>query len=121
VYAATPDANHFRFRLGPQATIAVGAMVKRDGEEPVGDEVELLASHRESPGEDDVYEHLLGDAMRGDPFHFAREDQVEEARRIVDPVLDGAAPLEYEPGTWGPPEAAALVAPHAWHDPAEKP
>jgi glucose-6-phosphate 1-dehydrogenase len=121
VYAARPAANYFRFRLGPQATIAVGAMLKRDGEEPVGDEVELLVSHLEPPGQEDAYEHLLADAMRGDPFHFARQDQVEEAWRIVEPVLGGGAPPEYEPGTWGPPEAAALVAPDTWHDPVGTP
>ena len=56
--------------------------------------------------------------MRGEPFHFAREDYVEEAWRIVDPVLKAPTPVfEYEPGTWGPPEAAALVAPGERHVP----
>ena len=118
VYAALPPANHFRFRLSPEATIAVGAMVKRAGEELVGEEVELLVSHEPTAEEDEAYEQLLADAMMGEPFHFAREDYVEEAWRIVDPVLKAATPVyEYEQGTWGPPEAAALMAPGAWHDP----
>ena len=58
-----------------------------------------------------AYERLLGDAMRGDANHFAREDAIEEQWRIVGPVLDmGTAPFSYEPGTWGPREADRLVA-----------
>ena len=117
VYASLPPANHFRFRLSPGATIAVGAMVKRPKEELAGDEVELLVSH-ENPVEADAYEQLLSDAMQGEPFRFAREDYVEEAWRIVQPALDPGLPvLPYEPGTWGPAAAAELVAPVAWHDP----
>jgi glucose-6-phosphate 1-dehydrogenase len=117
VYLSMPTTNHFRFRLGREATIAVGATVKRHGEDAVGDEVELLVSHHVNEEDAYAYEHLLGDAMRGDPFHFAREDHVEEAWRIVDPILRRSAPLEYDPGTWGPPEAGALLAPGSWHDP----
>jgi glucose-6-phosphate 1-dehydrogenase len=119
VYAAVPPANHFRFRLGPEAAIAVGAMVKRQGEELVGEEIELLFSHEADAAEADAYEQLLGDAMDGEPFRFAREDYVEEAWRIVDPALKTDMPFfGYEPGTWGPREADALVAPGAWHNPA---
>jgi glucose-6-phosphate 1-dehydrogenase len=119
VYAAVPPANHFRFRLGPEAAIAVGAMVKRQGEELVGEEIELLFSHEADAEEADAYEQLLGDAMDGEPFRFAREDYVEEAWRIVDPVLKTDMPFfGYETGTWGPREADALVAPGAWHNPA---
>lgn len=122
VYAALPPANHFRFRLGPEATIAVGAMVKRPGEDLVGEEVELMVSHEATAEEEAAYEQLLTDAMVGEPFHFAREDYVEQAWRIVDPVLRGMPPpIEYEPGTWGPPEAATLVAPGTWHDPVVAP
>jgi glucose-6-phosphate 1-dehydrogenase len=118
VYAARPLANHLRFRLGPDVTIAIGAMAKRPAEELNGEEVELLVSHQERPEEADAYELLLGDAMQGEPFHFARQDYVEEAWRIVEPALDPGLPvLEYTPGTWGPPEAAALAAPGTWHDP----
>jgi len=97
-------------------------MVKHPGEELAGDRVELLASHQSEADEPDAYEQLLGDALRGETFRFAREDYVEEAWRIVDPVLKSeTAPFPYDPGTWGPREAEALVAPERWHDPAPAP
>jgi glucose-6-phosphate 1-dehydrogenase len=67
----------------------------------------------------DAYERVLGDAMHGDATLFAREDYVEEAWRIVDPVLkDGTTVYEYEPGTWGPNEADARISPpHGWRNP----
>ena len=67
-----------------------------------------------------AYERLLGDAMRGDPSLFAREDAVEASWRVVEPVLDGAAaPVhEYGPGEWGPPEAEKVIQSGAWHNPA---
>jgi glucose-6-phosphate 1-dehydrogenase len=118
VYADLPPANHFRFRLGPEATIAVGATLRRPGDDAVGEEVELLVSHDADIEEADAYEQLLGDAMNGRPFRFAREDYVEEAWRIVDPVVNAGIPVAvYEPGSFGPPGADALVAPGGWHDP----
>jgi glucose-6-phosphate 1-dehydrogenase len=64
------------------------------------------------------YERLLGDAMRGDPSLFAREDSVEEAWRVVNPILGTATPLfEYEPNTWGPPEANQML---GWQNPVEE-
>jgi glucose-6-phosphate 1-dehydrogenase len=120
--AAIPGANYIRFRLGPDQAIALGAMVKRPGEESAGNQVELLASHQSEADEPDAYEQLLGDALRGETYRFAREDYVEEAWRIVDPVLKAESPLfPYEPGTWGPREADALVAPQRWHDPVPAP
>ncbi|MBE0607453.1 MAG: glucose-6-phosphate dehydrogenase [Deltaproteobacteria bacterium] len=117
--AAIPGANYIRFRLGPDLTIALGAMVKRPGEMFAGDRVELLASHQPDADEPDAYEQLLGDALRGETFRFAREDYVDEAWRIVDPVLKTETALySYEPGDWGPREAEALVAPERWYDPA---
>lgn len=116
--AAIPAANYLRFRLGPDLAIALGAMVKRPGEAYEGDRVEFLACHQAEAGEPDPYEQLLGDALRGETFRFARQDSVEEAWRIVDPVLKANTPLyPYEPGTWGPREADALVAPERWYDP----
>jgi glucose-6-phosphate 1-dehydrogenase len=112
-----PPANHLRFRLSPQATIAIGAAVKAPGAEPALAEVELVAAHDDSPEEQTPYEQLIGDAMRGEPFRFAREDYVEEAWRIVEPVLRAGLPVhEYEPGSWGPP-AADLLVPGGWHAP----
>jgi glucose-6-phosphate 1-dehydrogenase len=111
-----PPANYFRFRLSPDATVAIGAAIMAPGSEPGLEEVELVASHVAPTGKME-YEELLGDAMRGEPFRFAREDYVEEAWRIIDPVLRADLPVhEYEPGTWGPPEADALV-PGGWHSP----
>ena len=82
--------------------ISAGARVKRPGEEMVGDAVELIARHSLA-GEKSPYERLLGDAIRGDASLFTRDDVVEAAWRVVDPVLHGAQPVAaYEPGTWGP-------------------
>ncbi len=83
----------------------------------IGEEAELIARHRPAD-EMQPYERLLGDAMRGDPILFAREDGVEAAWRVVDPVLGVGAPLIYEPGTWGPPEAGKVIAGKGgWHNP----
>jgi glucose-6-phosphate 1-dehydrogenase len=110
-------ANHVRFRLGPEFEIALGASVREPGKTVSGHHLELLASHDHEGAETDPYAELLGDAMRGETFRFARQDYVEEAWRIVDPVLrDESPPRVYDPGTWGPPEAEALV-PGGWLDP----
>ncbi|HEY2730307.1 MAG TPA: glucose-6-phosphate dehydrogenase [Polyangia bacterium] len=103
--------NYIRFRLGPDVTIAVGARVKKPGEAMQSELTELSFVHHETGDEMDAYERLLGDAMRGDATLFAREDAVEAAWAVVDPVLDRATPvLEYEPGTWGPAAAEELTA-----------
>ncbi len=113
-----PPPNYLRFRVGPHVAIALGAMAKTPGETMTGDRVELLAAHVTDGLEMDAYERLLGDAMKGDATHFAREDTVEEAWRIVEPVLGDATPVyEYAPGTWGPPEAAEIAPPGGWRDP----
>ena len=106
--------NHVRFRLSPDFAISLGASVKAPGETLAVEPVELdVTSTRE--GELDPYEELLGDALRGDSFRFAREDYVEEAWRIVDPVIAANTPVhEYEPGSWGPAAAESLV-PGGWY------
>jgi len=106
-------ANYLRFRLSPDFVIALGATVRAPGERFAGREVELDLNH--APGKDRApYEELLGDAMAGDAFRFAREDYVEEAWRIVDPAIQAGTPVHpYEPGTWGPVEAEGLV-PGGW-------
>ncbi|HZL99008.1 MAG TPA: glucose-6-phosphate dehydrogenase [Planctomycetota bacterium] len=107
--------NYLRFRLGPDFAIAMGAAIRAPGEGLAAEEVELDVAHDRS-GDLDPYEELLGDALRGDSFRFAREDYVEEAWRIVDPAIAAHTPLaEYEPGTWGP-EAADAIAPGGWFD-----
>jgi glucose-6-phosphate 1-dehydrogenase len=113
-------SNHFRFRLGPgQVSIAVGARVKKTGVDLAGQEIELEFCDTQDD-EMKAYERLIGDAMKGDPTLFARQDSVEAAWRIVDPVLGMETPVHvYEPGSWGPREADALAAPAGgWHDPA---
>jgi glucose-6-phosphate 1-dehydrogenase len=117
-----PDADYFRFRLTPDMSISLGARAKKPGEALVGEAVELFAYHR-SGTERPPYQRLIGDATRGDQSLFAREDAVEAAWRIVDGVLDGLAPVSlYDPGTWGPPEAAkVLVHGDRWHEPVDTP
>jgi glucose-6-phosphate 1-dehydrogenase len=112
--------NYWRFHVSPDLAIAMGALVKKPGDQMTGEPVELLAT--EHPGATDMlpYEELLDNAMHGDQTRFAREDYVEEAWRIVQPVLGNATPLYfYEPGAWGPPEAEALAAEHGgWRNPS---
>jgi glucose-6-phosphate 1-dehydrogenase len=110
--------NALRMRLSPDVSIALGVRIKQEGETMVGEHVELVA--HEDPGDDmPAYERLLGDALRGDPALFASVDTVEQAWRIVDPVLDDATPVHpYAPGTWGPAEADKLPGARLrWHDP----
>jgi glucose-6-phosphate 1-dehydrogenase len=111
-------SNYFRFRLGPKVLISLGARAKIPGESWVGEEVELVARHH-SGDEMTPYERLLGDAMRGDATLFAREDSVESAWRVVDPILGSATPVhEYNPHTWGPSEADQIIADNGgWHNP----
>jgi glucose-6-phosphate 1-dehydrogenase len=112
------SSNYVRFRLSPAVRIGVGARAKRPGDRMVGEEVELLVCQQHGD-EKDPYERLLEDAMDGDETLFARQDMVESAWRIVDPVLDMATPLyEYDANSWGPKEAAGLV---DWRDPQPEP
>jgi glucose-6-phosphate 1-dehydrogenase len=115
---ATPGANYLRFRLSPNAAIAIAARVKRAGKEFVGDRRELYLSE-EQPDEESPYERLLGDAMIGDGALFTREDAVEAAWAVVDPVLKKhPRSLTYKRGSWGPKQADALLGPDTdWQDP----
>ena len=116
--SSRPQSNYFRFRLSPDVLISLGARVKMPGEAMVGEAVELIARHH--PGDEMTpYERLLGDAIRGDASLFTSEDCVEAAWRVVDPILGNATPVaEYEPNTWGPPEAERIVAGDGgWHNP----
>jgi len=120
--ALAPPSNYVRFCVTPDLMIAVGASVKRPGETAEGDQVELVISEESDPAEMAAYEALLFDAMRGNAARFARQDYVEQAWRIVDPVLGDVVPVhDYEPGTWGPPEARALMAlDGGWFDPTPR-
>jgi len=115
----TPAQNYFRFRISPVVTAAFGLTVMDEEEKAIGQPVELLVSHHPGAEEMDAYERVLGDAMSGDATLFAREDYVEEAWRIVDPVLKAGTPIyEYEPGTWGPSEVDQKVSPPGgWENP----
>ncbi|HEY2345546.1 MAG TPA: glucose-6-phosphate dehydrogenase [Xanthomonadaceae bacterium] len=118
------DSNYFRFRLSPEVVISAGTRVKKVGEEMVGENVELVA-RRQLKREKSPYERLLGDAIRGDASLFTRDDSVEAAWRVVDPVVAGTRgvhidpPMPYKPGDWGPANATRVVASReGWHDPA---
>jgi glucose-6-phosphate 1-dehydrogenase len=105
--------NYVRFTLAPHVAIDIGASAKRPGEGMTGEPVTLSVVVREPQGHGvrlGPYERLLGDAMMGDATLFARQDVVEAAWAIVDPVLNVPMPLAmYECGTWGPAEADRLV------------
>jgi glucose-6-phosphate 1-dehydrogenase len=111
-------ANYLRFRLSPISSIALGARVKRAGKEFVGDQRELYMLEEE-PGEEAPYERLLGDALAGDGALFTREDAVEAAWTVVEPVLKDHEPVHvYERGSWGPKEADELIGSDGpWHNP----
>ncbi len=111
--------NHLRFRIGPEMTIAQGTTVMAPTGDLRGQFVEMVASRHPCPEEMEAYERVLKDAMSGDRTLFARQDYVEEAWRIVDPILQSNKPvLEYDKGTWGPAEADQLVPPQGgWHNP----
>ena len=113
-----PARNHVRFRISPTNEMAMGLTVMDEAERGIGQACELLASHRPDPTEMDAYERVLTNAMAGDRTLFAREDYVEEAWRIVDPVLKAGTPVHaYAPGTWGPPEADRVAPPDGWYNP----
>jgi glucose-6-phosphate 1-dehydrogenase len=111
-------ANYVRFRIQPKVAIGVGARTKTPGEQMVGEDVELSVADLDVDAMA-PYDRLLGDALAGDPTLFAREDTVEAAWEVVNPILGNAVPAqEYDPGTWGPSDADRLVE-HigGWHDP----
>lgn len=123
--AAPHDPNHLRFRLGPdRVSIGLGVRTKAPGEQMRGEDEELLMCDTDT-GAMSAYERLIGDALRGDPSLFARQDSIEAAWRIVDRVIAGAegagaAPLGYARGSWGPDVANAMAADiGGWVDPGK--
>ena len=116
---ARGPANYLRFRIAPDPAIALAARVKRPGEEFIGEQRELLLLD-EQPDEETPYERLLGDAIAGDGALFTREDAVEAAWAVVEPVLATHHRAHaYKPGTWGPLQAEKLIASNGrWHNPA---
>jgi glucose-6-phosphate 1-dehydrogenase len=119
---APSRGNCVRLRLSPSVVIALGARTKRPGEGMTGQPVELVVTEGPEQGHSgrmEAYERLLGDAIAGDATLFARQDVVEAAWAIVDPVIHGPSPMyDYEPGSWGPSQADRLVeAVGGWNTP----
>jgi glucose-6-phosphate 1-dehydrogenase len=114
------SSNYFRFRISPDVAIAMGMSVMAAGERMAGQQTEMIASHHPDAEEMDAYERVLGDAMAGDATLFAREDYVEEAWRIVDPLLKKATPVyAYEPHSWGPGEVDRVTPAGGWQNPMD--
>jgi glucose-6-phosphate 1-dehydrogenase len=110
--------NHFRFRISPEVVGAFGLNAISPEDPAVSIVRELTVSRHPTEKEMGAYERVLTDAMAGDQTLFAREDYVEEAWRIVDPVLKNDAPLhEYAPHSWGPKETDQITPAGGWHDP----
>jgi glucose-6-phosphate 1-dehydrogenase len=105
-------------RISPDILIALETNVLGPDEATTAQPAEMVACHQPTAGELSAYERVLGDAMEGDATLFARQDYVEEAWRIVDPILDPSLPLhEYAPHTWGPAEADTIAPAGGWVNP----
>jgi len=117
----TAPANYLRFRVSPDSAIAIAARVKLAGKEFVGEQRELYL-FEEQAREEAPYERLLGDALGGDGALFTREDAVEAAWAVVDPVLkEHHKARPYRRRSWGPKEADAIIATDGgWHNPTPK-
>lgn len=113
--------NHLRLRLSPEVTIAMGMMTLSPAAEGLSLQTgEMVASHSPRGDEMDAYERVLGAAITGDSTLFAREDYVEEAWRIVEPVLKKNTPVyQYAPDTWGPEEVERVIPPGGWNNPSD--
>jgi glucose-6-phosphate 1-dehydrogenase len=121
LFPVASERNHLRFRITPDIEVAIGLNVMNPEVKDDAETVELLANRRPGNNEVDAYERVLTDAMIGDQRLFAREDYIEEAWRIVDPVLKAGTELyEYDPGSWGPNEVARITPKGGWHDPTMK-
>jgi glucose-6-phosphate 1-dehydrogenase len=112
---APGPANYLRFRLSPDIVIALGACALHAAEQLDVQPVELELTRHPTADSMEPYERLLGSAAKGEAILFAREDEVEAAWRVVDPILGTATPCHpYEPHTWGPAEADRLAPPGGW-------
>ena len=115
-------SNYLRFRISPDVGIALGMTVMAPGEKLIGQASEMFASQQKTAEEMEAYERVLTDAMAGDATLFAREDYVEEAWRIVDPLLKHGSPVySYEPRTWGPSEVERVTPLGGWQNPIVEP
>jgi len=111
--------NHIRFRISPDVTVAFGMLIMAPEEDMASVLSEVQGNPTPFPNEKDAYERVLTDAMAGDPTHFARQDYVEEAWKLVDDYLHADSPVfDYIPGTWGPEEVNELIGPPGgWNNP----
>jgi glucose-6-phosphate 1-dehydrogenase len=113
-----PPANRLRFRIWPGTEVGLTVAGKKPGPEWEAEAQEL--DFNQSPGQDTrPYDRLIAAALTGEHWLFARQETVEAAWRVVDPILSGDVPVhEYLPGSWGPPQAHALAADFGgWIDP----
>jgi glucose-6-phosphate 1-dehydrogenase len=120
--SARPHPNHLRFCLGPAEGVSFTLDVKALGEQLLARPTDFSTT-ADAFGDGraaDPYERLIEDALEGDARRFAREDSVEEAWRVVEPVLEHPDPVVvYEPGSWGPPEADRIIeGDDCWHSPS---
>jgi glucose-6-phosphate 1-dehydrogenase len=112
------ESNHFRFRISPEIIVTFGMNAMAPNSESEAESVEMVFNRHLGQKDMDAYERVLTDAMDGDATLFARQDYVEEAWRIVDPVLKADTPVfQYEPQTWGPKEVERLAPPGGWYNP----
>jgi glucose-6-phosphate 1-dehydrogenase len=111
--------NHIRFRISPDVTVAFGMLIMAQGEDMTSVLSEVHGNPTPFPNEKDAYERVLTDAMAGDPTHFARQDYVEEAWKLVDDYLHSDFPVfDYAPGSWGPDSVDELICPPGgWNNP----
>ncbi len=115
---SAPLPNYFRFQIVPRQTVAFGVTAMDEADQMIGQRAELVASRQPGADERAAYERVLTDALEGDATLFARMDYVEEAWRIVDPVLAMKTPVrEYEPGTWGPADVSTVTPSGGWANP----
>ncbi|MCA1646215.1 MAG: glucose-6-phosphate dehydrogenase [Chloroflexi bacterium] len=119
LHLAQNDANYLRFRLGPDIGIGLGTRIKAPGKQMQTVPTELTAVAHPFADEMDAYERLLTDAMAGEGLLFVREDAVDAAWAVVDPILGNVTPVhDYPTGTWGPAEADRLTKDlGGWHAP----
>ena len=109
-----PGPNRLTFRTKPDDGISFSMQAKKPGPRMVSRPVELHLEHDRPRGRD-AYDRLIGDALRGDPALFARQDGVMEAWRVVEQLLSEGRPVvPYQQGSWGPTEADALLG-SDWH------
>jgi glucose-6-phosphate 1-dehydrogenase len=115
---AQAAANVLRFRINPENRVSLTLIGKKPGAGWTPEAEELAFA--EHPGTDmRPYDRLIGAALSGERWLFARQDTVEAAWRVVDPVIGNVGPVHsYARASWGPDQAASLLpADETWHDP----